>query len=140
MALITLESVEITTYPTAASCAVGGTLDYTGLEVTAYYSNGTTADVTDNCVLSPAEGATAAQMKPNPRYASTYELDVYQDASMVKVGKKWAQQSIKVRGGGQKPDIVTLTKAFNSVWKVDVVSEVLQLAKNPKLRLLKIQS
>ena len=74
---------------------------------------------------------TAAQMKPNPRYASTYELDVYQDVSMVKVGKKWAQQSIKVRGGGQKPDIVTLTKAFNSVWKVDVVSEVLQLAKNP---------
>lgn len=71
-----------------------------------------------------------AQMKPNDRYAA-YGMDVYDEAPMVMAGKGWAARTIKVPGGGQKPDIVVLTKAFNRVWKVGVVDEVLQLAKNP---------
>ena len=72
-----------------------------------------------------------AQMKPAKRYAPTYEEECYVDNPMVKAGKGWAARPIKVRGGGKTPDIVKLTKAFNSVWKVYVVDEVLDLAKNP---------
>ncbi|MCR5679007.1 MAG: hypothetical protein K6G08_02200 [Prevotella sp.] len=73
----------------------------------------------------------SAQMKPAKRYAPAYEQECYEDMPMVKAGKGWATRSIKVRGGGKAPDIVQLTKAFNSVWKVEVVGNVLQLAKDP---------
>ena len=73
-----------------------------------------------------------AQMKPDKRYAPAYTYDSYEDMDMVKCGKGWATRPIKVKGGGKAPDIVTLTKAFNDVWKIYVVSGILKQAKNPK--------
>ena len=51
-----MTSVIITAYPAKTAYFVGDTLDYTGLAVTASYSDGTTQDVTAECVISPAEG------------------------------------------------------------------------------------
>ena len=73
-----------------------------------------------------------AQMKPAKRYAPAYEYDTYKGMEMVECGRSWASMPINVKGGGKAPGIVTLTRAFNSVWKVSVVDEVLTLAKNPK--------
>lgn len=73
-----------------------------------------------------------AQMKPDKRYEPAYTYDTYEDMDMVKCGKGWATRPIKVKGGGKAPDIVKLTKAFNDVWNVYVVSTILKQAKNPK--------
>lgn len=42
----------------------GETLDYTGLEITAYYSDGTTADVTGECTMTPGAGAAVTNSGP----------------------------------------------------------------------------
>lgn len=73
-----------------------------------------------------------AQMTPNKRYAPAYEQDCYKGDEMVEAGRSWASRPIKVKGGGNAPDIVTLTKAWNDVWKVYVVSGILKRAANPK--------
>lgn len=73
-----------------------------------------------------------AQMKPDKRYNPAYTYDTYEDMDMVKVGKGWAARPIKVEGGGKAPGVVTLTKAFNDVWKVYVVSGILKQAQDPK--------
>ena len=44
----------------------------------------------------------------------------------------WANKEIPVAKGGKKPDIITLVQAFNKVWNVEVVEEVLRLAADPK--------
>ena len=77
-------------------------------------------------------GSAVAQMTPDKRYAPAYEYETYQDMPMVKAAKGWAARPIKVKGGGKTPDIVTLTKAFNQVWNVGVVSGVLKQAADPK--------
>ena len=74
----------------------------------------------------------AAQMVPDKRYAPAYEYDTYQDMPMVMAAKGWAARPVKVKGGGKAPDIVTLTKAFNRVWQVEVVAGVLRLAADPQ--------
>lgn len=48
----------VTTPPTKTSYEQGDTLDLTGIVVTATYADGTTANVTNNCTFSPADGAT----------------------------------------------------------------------------------
>lgn len=73
-----------------------------------------------------------AQMKPDKRYNPAFTYDSYFDMDMVKVGKGWATRPIKVKGGGKAPGVVTLTKAFNDVWKVYVVSGILKQAQDPK--------
>jgi hypothetical protein len=73
-----------------------------------------------------------AQMKPDKRYNPAYTYESYEDMDMVKVGKGWAARPIKVKGGGKAPGVVTLTKAFNDVWKVYVVSGILKKAQDPK--------
>ena len=73
-----------------------------------------------------------AQMKPDKRYEPAYTYETYAEMGMVKCGKGWATRPIKVKGGGKAPDIVKLTKAFNDVWNVYVVSAILKQAKNPK--------
>ncbi len=82
------------------------------------------------CQLSFSRAS--AQMKPDQRYAFACEHETYQDLPMIKVTKGWAARPIKVKNGGQKPDIVTLTKAFNKVWNVEVVKGVLSMAADPK--------
>jgi hypothetical protein len=73
-----------------------------------------------------------SQLKPAERYKGVYETESYKDDGMIKIGLGWAKKTIKVPNGGQAPDIVTLTKAFNSVWPTYVVSGILKKAKNPK--------
>lgn len=73
-----------------------------------------------------------AQMKPDKRYASTYATESYNDDEMLNIGRGWASKTIQVPNGGQAPGIIALTQAFNRVWHTDVVSYVLNCAKNPK--------
>lgn len=53
-----VESIAITTPPTATTYTLGGTLSLTGMVVTATYSNGDTKVVTNEVTTSPASGAT----------------------------------------------------------------------------------
>ena len=51
-----VKTVRITAYPVKSDYKTGETLDYTGLEVREMLSDGTTRDVTADCVILPAEG------------------------------------------------------------------------------------
>lgn len=73
-----------------------------------------------------------AQMTPNKRYAPAYEQEHYKGNAMVEAGRNWASRPIKVKGGGKAPNVVALTKAWNEVWKLYVVSGILKQAANPK--------
>ena len=44
------------TPPTKINYKYGETIDYTGLAVNAVYRDGTTADVTEDCIITPSEG------------------------------------------------------------------------------------
>lgn len=72
-----------------------------------------------------------AQMVPLKQYAHVYEMDTYKGMDMAEVGRGWASRPIKVSNGGNTPNIVTLMKAFNEVWNVNVVEGVLNCAKDP---------
>lgn len=56
---VALTSIAVTTLPTKTAYTVGEALDYTGIAVTATYSDSSTADVTASCTFSPASGASA---------------------------------------------------------------------------------
>ena len=56
---IICEEIKVTSLPAKLSYKVGETLDYTGVEVTAYYSDNSTKIVTEQCTFSPANGSTA---------------------------------------------------------------------------------
>lgn len=49
--------ISITSSPTKGSYYVGEALDLTGLVVTATYADGTTANVTADCIITPADGS-----------------------------------------------------------------------------------
>ena len=53
---ISLSSIAVTSNPTKTSYKYGEAIDYTGLVVTASYSDGSTEDITASCSISPAEG------------------------------------------------------------------------------------
>ena len=53
---IELENIMVTKMPTKTQYYAGDTLDTTGIEVTASYSDGSTKVVTDECTFSPANG------------------------------------------------------------------------------------
>lgn len=55
----TLTGITITTPPIKTEYDEGDPLDYTGLEVTAEYSDGSTEDVTTACVVDPVAGSAA---------------------------------------------------------------------------------
>lgn len=55
---ITLTDLRITTPPDVVDYYVGEELDLEGIVVTAYFSNGTTRNVTSECTYSPSEGTT----------------------------------------------------------------------------------
>ena len=54
--IATLESIEVTAEPTKMHYETGETIDYTGLVVTASYSNGNSWDVTSQCSITPRAG------------------------------------------------------------------------------------
>lgn len=78
--------------------------------------------------------ATWAQLKPASRYKSVYETESYENDGMIRIGLGWANKTIKVANGGQAPSIITLTKAFNSVWPTYVVEGILKQAANPNFK------
>lgn len=78
--------------------------------------------------------ATWAQLKPASRYKSVYETESYETDGMIRIGLGWANKTIKVANGGQAPSIITLTKAFNSVWPTYVVEGILKQAANPNFK------
>lgn len=51
-----LASIAVTTPPTVTDYFAGEELDLTGIVVTASYADGSTSDVTNDCVFSPADG------------------------------------------------------------------------------------
>ena len=53
-----LDSIVVTTPPIKTAYQTGETLDLTGIVVTATYSDGYTANVTADCIFSPANGTT----------------------------------------------------------------------------------
>lgn len=53
---LTLVGLTITSAPAKTEYFAGDTISYAGLVVTATYSNGTTANVTSQCSITPAEG------------------------------------------------------------------------------------
>jgi len=55
---VTLSSIAFRKNPTTLEYTVGGTLDLTGAEVVATYSDGHTKLVTSDCTFTPASGAT----------------------------------------------------------------------------------
>ena len=57
---VVLEEIKITTLPSKLKYMAGDTLDYSGIVVTAYYTNGSTQIVTDRCTYVPANGSTAS--------------------------------------------------------------------------------
>lgn len=50
-------SIAITSPPTTVDYVAGETLDLTGMVVTAYYTGGSSKDITNECTFSPANGA-----------------------------------------------------------------------------------
>lgn len=55
----TLTGISVTSLPSKQEYTEGEPIEYTGLELTAYYSDGTAQDVTDACEISPAAGSAA---------------------------------------------------------------------------------
>lgn len=55
---IELTQIKVTNPPNKRSYKVGETLDYTGMRVTAYYNNNTSANITNQCTYNPANGST----------------------------------------------------------------------------------
>lgn len=60
-----LRSIQITNPPTTTQYVTGDTLDLTGIEVTATYTDNSTAVVTSSCSFSPADGATLSASDTN---------------------------------------------------------------------------
>ena len=54
---ILLDKIEVTTEPTKTRYENGDTIDYSGMVITATYEDGSTKDVTNDCVITPADGS-----------------------------------------------------------------------------------
>ncbi len=77
----TLSSIAITAAPDKTSYTAGETLDLTGIEVTATYSNSTTSVVTTTATYSPADGATLNEVGTTTITASYTEGGVTKTAT-----------------------------------------------------------
>ena len=54
-----LDSIEIVTMPDDTEFTEEEPYDFSGIEIIAHYGDGTTADITDDCMFSPADGSAA---------------------------------------------------------------------------------
>ena len=68
-----LVKIEVTTSPTTVEYIEGDSLDLTGLVVTATFDNGSTEDVTSQCIISPASGTILATTDTNVNISYTYK-------------------------------------------------------------------
>lgn len=106
--VIGLESIAVTTPPTKTVYKVDETLDLTGIEVTATYSDSSTADVTAQCTFNPANGTTldiddtsvtisytagttettSQEITVNPHMYGVeyYEGNTYSDSALTRIG------------------------------------------------------
>ena len=78
---VALASIAFSTDPTTTTYSIGDALDLTGAVVTATYNNNDTADVTESCTFSPANGATLTAEDTSVT-ASYTEGDVTKTASV----------------------------------------------------------
>lgn len=76
-----LVAIAVTNPPTVATYAVGNQISYSGVVITATYSNGTTADVTTACDFNPPDGSTASEVGNVPVEVSYTEDGVTETAS-----------------------------------------------------------
>ena len=68
-----LMRIEVTTSPTTVEYTEGDSLDLTGLVVTATFSDGSTEDVTSQCIMSPAAGTVLATTDTSVNISYTYK-------------------------------------------------------------------
>lgn len=68
-----LMGIEVTTSPTTVEYTEGDSLDLTGLVVTATFSDGSTEDVTSQCIMSPAAGTVLATTDTSVNISYTYK-------------------------------------------------------------------
>ena len=68
-----LMRIEVTTSPTTVEYTEGDSLDLTGLVVTATFSDGSTEDVTSQCIISPADGTVLATTDTSVNISYTYK-------------------------------------------------------------------
>ena len=68
-----LMRIEVTTSPTTVEYTEGDSLDLTGLVVTATFNDGSTEDVTSQCVMSPAAGTVLATTDTSVNISYTYK-------------------------------------------------------------------
>ena len=68
-----LIGIEITSSPTTVEYTEGDSLDLTGLVVTAMFSDGSTEDVTSQCIFSPSDGTVLATTDTRVGISYTYK-------------------------------------------------------------------
>ena len=68
-----LMGIEVTTAPTTVEYTEGDSLDLSGLVVTATFSDGSTEDVTSQCIFSPAAGTVLATTDTSIGISYTYK-------------------------------------------------------------------
>jgi hypothetical protein len=60
--VLELTGISVTTDPNNTEYVSGGTLNFSGIVVTATYNNGTTEHITSECTFSPAEGSQLSEL------------------------------------------------------------------------------
>lgn len=68
-----LVKIEVTSSPITVEYIEGDSLDLTGLVVTATFDNGSTEDVTSQCIMSPSAGTILATTDTNVNISYTYK-------------------------------------------------------------------
>ena len=81
-----LMGIKITTSPTTVEYTEGDSLDLTGLVVTATFSDGSTEDVTSQCIFSPSSGTVLATTDTSVNISYTYKGVTRSTAQIIVVG------------------------------------------------------
>ena len=80
-----LVKIEVTSSPTTVNYTEGDSLDLTGLIVTATFSDGSTEDVTSQCIMSPAAGTVLATTDTSIGISYTYKGVIRNAAQIIVV-------------------------------------------------------
>ena len=80
-----LMRIEVTTSPTTVEYTEGDSLDLTGLVVTATFSNGSTEDVTSQCIISPSAGTVLSTKDTSINISYTYKSTTRSTAQIIVV-------------------------------------------------------
>ena len=77
-----------------------------------------------------ADGDAAQQ---STEQAEAAQADAGKPLTPEQIAQQWAKDgAVSVKGGGDKPDIVTLVSAFNKAWPTEVTRTLLESAEDPK--------